>query len=335
MIDPYSLLGRQPIPIVPDGSYVKGKRVLVTGAGGSIGSELCGLLASFRPAELIMLDRDESALHALQLGMTGRALLDDDSTVLGDIRDKLWINKIMITRKPDIVFHAAALKHLPMLQRYPGEAYKTNVLGTRNVLRAAVAARVDVLVNISTDKAADPTCVLGSSKRVAERLVSWHAPRRYMSVRFGNVLNSRGSVLETFRGQMAMGIPLTVTDPEVCRYFMTSHEAVSLVVHAGAIGRPGRALVMDMGEPVRIVDIAKRLIDMDGGMGKIVYTGMRDGEKVCEDMLGFGEVDSRPEHPLIRQVDVPPLQSSRLRAMNIADSGSPEMEDLLLALCDC
>jgi len=291
--------------------YLTGRRVLVTGAGGSIGSELCRQIAKFGPSELIMLDRDESALHAVQLSLTGRALLDGKDVVLCDIRDDLALTQLFLTRRPEVVFHAAALKHLPMLEQYPGEALKTNVLGTRNVLVAADLVGVDRLVNISTDKAANPSSVLGYSKRVAERLTAGHARRAsgtYLSVRFGNVLGSRGSVLTAFAEQIAKGGPVTVTHPQVTRYFMTIEEACQLVVQAGAIGRPGEALVLDMGDPVKILDVAHHLISLHDGSIEIEFTGLREGEKLHEELFGSGEPrDVRPWHPLVSHVPVVPV----------------------------
>lgn len=334
IVDPYTVLGRDPIQITSDGSYLTGKRVLVTGAGGSIGSVICRHVARLDPQELIMLDRDESALHALQLDMTGRALLSDPSTILGDIRDRTWIYHILLQRHPDVVFHAAALKHQPLLERYPGEAYKTNVLGTRNLVQAAVVAGVRVLVNISTDKAASPTCALGVSKRIAERLVAGYGPLRYVSVRFGNVFGSRGSVVETFSAQLAAGIPVTVTHPDATRFFMSADEAVSLVVHAGAIGRPGEVLILDMGKPVRIADIAERMILMSGGAGRIVYTGFRPGERTEESSFGPGERDDRPFHPLISQIPVPGLSPCVLNLANISNSGDVTILHKMFTLCN-
>ena len=236
----------------------------------------------FGLAELIMLDRDESALHAVQLSLTGRALLDGRDVVLCDIRDAEALNQIFLSRRPDVVFHAAALKHLPMLEQYPAEAVKTNVIGTLNVLAAAARADVELLVNISTDKAANPTSVLGYSKRVAERITAAYARSasgNYLSVRFGNVLGSRGSVLTAFAQQIADGGPITVTDPEITRYFMTIEEACQLVVQAGAIGRPGEALVLDMGKPVKILDVAHHLIRLARRPVKIEFTGLRAGRE--------------------------------------------------------
>jgi FlaA1/EpsC-like NDP-sugar epimerase len=217
--------------------------------------------------------------------------------------------------RPDIVFHAAALKHLPLLERAPGEALKTNIWGTLSVLDAAAQAGVEYFINISTDKAADPTSVLGYSKRLAERLTAEVAVRTglpYLSVRFGNVLGSRGSVLTGFSAQVAHGLPMTVTHPEVTRYFMTVREAVQLVIQASAIGRGGEVLVLDMGEPVRIADVAKRVAAAAGRPLDIVYTGLRPGEKLHEVLFGGGETDVRRVHPQVSHVAVPPLHPSEV-----------------------
>jgi FlaA1/EpsC-like NDP-sugar epimerase len=319
-IDVTDFLGRQPIEtdVASIADYLTGKRVLVTGAGGSIGSELCRQIAKFDPAELIMLDRDESALHAVQLSIYGKAMLDSDDVVLGDIRDNLFIDALFEERRPHVVFHAAALKHLPMLEQYPGEAVKTNVWGTLSILEAAKVHRVERFVNISTDKAANPTSVLGYSKRLAEGLtaaVAKEADGTFLSVRFGNVLGSRGSVLTAFAAQIAKGGPVTVTDPGVTRYFMTVQEAVQLVIQAAAIGRDGEALVLDMGEPVSIDGVARQLIELSGKDIDVVYTGLREGEKMHEELWGDGEPDLRPAHPLVSHTPVPafaPLEAREL-----------------------
>ena len=331
------LLGRRQVDtdVSAIAHYLTGKRVLVTGAGGSIGSELCRQIQQYGPAELIMLDRDESALHAVQLSISGRALLDDDSTVLADIRDTEHLARLFEERRPQVVFHAAALKHLPLLQRYPGEAVKSNVWGTLTVLDAAREAGVERFVNISTDKAASPENVLGYSKRLAERLTAEtasHADGTYLSVRFGNVLGSRGSVLTTFQAQVAAGGPITVTHPDVTRFFMTIHEAVQLVIQAGAIGRDGEVLVLDMGDPVRIADVALRLAAQAQRPVEVVYTGLRPGEKLHEDLLAPGEEDFRPFHPLITHVRVPALDP--LVARELDPWASPdEVLESLAALC--
>lgn len=312
------LLGRRRIKINLDeiSQYLVNRRVLVTGAGGSIGSELCRQLVRFNPSEIIMLDRDESALHEVQLSIYGRALLDTPQTVLADLRDERAINEVFDTRKPQVVFHAAALKHLPLLERYPHEAYQTNVLGTATVLNAAQRTGVEVFVNISTDKAANPISVLGFSKRIAERLTADLASRtnqgKYISVRFGNVLGSRGSVLMSFRDQITKGGPVTVTHRGVTRYFMTISEAVQLVVQAGAIGRTGEVLVLDMGKPVNIHDVAEQLVKNSGKPIKIEVVGLRVGEKVHEELFADGETDERPRHPLISHVAAKPIDQASL-----------------------
>ena len=312
------LLGRRRVKINLDeiSQYLVNRRVLVTGAGGSIGSELCRQLVRFNPAEIIMLDRDESALHEVQLSIYGRALLDTPQTVLADLRDERAINEIFETRKPQVVFHAAALKHLPLLERYPHEAYQTNVLGTLTMLKASQRAGVEVFVNISTDKAANPISVLGYSKRIAERLTADFAfssgGGKYISVRFGNVLGSRGSVLMSFRDQITKGGPVTVTHRGVTRYFMTISEAVQLVIQAGAIGSTGEILVLDMGKPVNIHEVAEQLVRNSGKPIKIEVVGLRVGEKVHEELFGAGELDERPRHPLISHVTAKSIDQASL-----------------------
>jgi len=312
------LLGRRRVKINLDeiSDYLVNRRVLVTGAGGSIGSELCRQLVRFNPSEIIMLDRDESALHEVQLSIYGRALLDTPQTVLADLRDERAINEVFDSRKPQVVFHAAALKHLPLLERYPNEAYQTNVLGTATVLNAAQRTGVEVFVNISTDKAANPISVLGFSKKIAERLTADLASRtnqgKYISVRFGNVLGSRGSVLMSFRDQIAKGGPVTVTHRGVTRYFMTTSEAVQLVVQAGAIGQTGEVLVLDMGKPVSIHDVAEQLVKNSGKPINIEVVGLRVGEKIHEELFADGETDERPRHPLISHVAAKPINQSSL-----------------------
>ncbi len=320
------LLGRRAIDtdVAEIATYLRGARVLVTGAGGSIGSELCRQISTFAPAELIMLDRDESGLHATQLSVEGHGLLDSDSIVVADIRDGDRIKEVFSLVKPDVVFHAAALKHLPLLERYPEEAWKTNVVGTNNVLRAAATHGVTHFVNVSTDKAAEPTSVLGYTKRLAEQLTSWYAHRTrgdWVSVRFGNVLGSRGSMLTAFRSQVEAGGPITVTHPEVTRYFMTAHEACQLVIQAGVVGARGEALVLDMGEPVRILDVAERIAAGSPTPIEITFTGLRPGEKLHEDLIATNELDIRRAHPLISHVSVPALRPTSL---GLFDNSSTE-----------
>lgn len=311
------LMGRRPVDTDEAGitDFIRGNRILVTGAGGSIGSELARQLARYGPSALFLLDRDESALHAVQLTLDGSGTLTSESLLLGDIRDQDRIHTLFQESRPNIVFHAAALKHLPLLERFPDEAYKTNVLGTRNVLNAAVQAGVDTFVNISTDKAADPSSALGYSKLVTERLtagIPTAGARRFVSVRFGNVLGSRGSVIHTFRYQIAKGGPVTVTDERVTRYFMTVAEAVHLVLQAAVIGEHGETLILDMGTPVKIADVARYMIERSGRDISVRYTGLRPGEKLDETLIAVGEAASRPHHALISHTRVKALTTEQL-----------------------
>nr|WP_246308844.1 nucleoside-diphosphate sugar epimerase/dehydratase [Kineosphaera limosa] len=324
-LDLTDILGRTPVhldtALVAD--HLAGKRVLVTGAGGSIGSELCRQISRFTPSRLFLLDRDESGLQATQMSLTGHGLLDSDDIVLADIRDEVRIEAVMAATRPDVVFHAAALKHLPLLESHPGEAWATNVLGTATVLRAAAAAGVGTFVNISTDKAADPTSVLGMSKRLGEQLTAHYATTqigRYVSVRFGNVLGSRGSVLHAFTAQIERGGPVTVTHPEVQRYFMLIPEACQLVLQASAIGADGEVMVLEMGEQVRIAEVARTLIRLSGRADiDIIYTGLRPGEKLAEELFGADEGRRGTAHPLIDCVSVPPIAPQTLTRDMIDD----------------
>ena len=325
-LDVTDLLGRAQVQtnLAEIADYLTGKVVLVTGAGGSIGSEIARQVHRFGPSELVMLDRDESGLHGTQLSIYHQGLLDTPNMVLCDIRDAEALDKVFADHRPDVVFHAAALKHLPMLEQYPLEGWKTNTLGTLNVLRVAEKYKVDRLVNISTDKAADATSVLGKTKRLAEQLTAHFAlntGHNWLSVRFGNVLGSRGSMLHTFTSQIASGGPLTVTHPDVTRYFMTIPEACELTIQAGAMGRPADVLVLDMGEPVKILDVARGLISRSGKDIKIVFTGLRPNEKLHEVLFSGDEDRATTSHELIYRVAVPPLDPE---ALGVVDGSSPE-----------
>lgn len=317
-VDVADLLGRRPIELdmATIAEQIAGKRILVTGAGGSIGSELCRQIARFGPAKLFMLDRDESGLQAIQMSLHGHGLLDSDELILANIRDVEAMDHAFNRARPDIVFHAAALKHLPLLESHPLEAWKTNVLGTLNVLEAASRVGVGTFVNISTDKAANPICVLGYSKRLAERITadfSLRFPGRYVSVRFGNVLGSRGSVVHAFTAQIERGGPITVTHPDVERFFMLIPEACQLVLEASSIGRDGEVMVLDMGEQVKIVDVAKTLLRMSGRRDiDIVYTGLRQGEKLGEELFSASEQRKPTSHALVSSVDVPAIDRSEV-----------------------
>jgi FlaA1/EpsC-like NDP-sugar epimerase len=316
-INPDDLLNREDVrvPMEHIRSWLSGKRVLVTGAGGSIGSEICRQLFSIIPDSLILLDRDESALHATQLSLDGRGLLDSDMLVLADIRDKERMHQVFGEYRPNVVFHAAALKHLTLLERNPAEAWKTNVMGTKHVLEAAMATGVQTIVNISTDKAADPVSVLGMSKLVGERLAAAFGAQSsatYVSVRFGNVLGSRGSVMSAFAEQAKSAKQLLVTDPEVTRFFMTVEEAVRLTLYAGVVGESGETLVLDMGEPVKILDVAKRFAETTVPLVPIAFTGLRPGEKLHEVLLSSKEIVTRRSVDKIMHTRVDPLAPTLL-----------------------
>lgn len=331
------LLGRHQISLDIESiaHYLTAKRVLVTGAGGSIGSELCRQVHRFKPDAVVMLDRDESALHAVEMSISGTALLQSPNLVVADIRDRDRVFEILRRWKPEVVFHAAALKHLPLLELHPREAVKTNIFGTLNILDAAVATRVTTFVNVSTDKAADPTSVLGYTKLLTERLtthVAGEAAGTYMSVRFGNVLGSRGSVIETFREQIAKGGPVTVTHPEVERFFMTVEEAVQLVIQAGAVGQPGETLVLEMGEPVAIAEIAQRMIGEAETPVDLVFTGLRPGEKLREVLFSRHEEARRQAHPLLHQIEGVALEPGDLTDLRTAVDDATVVS-LLRKLC--
>ena len=305
------LMGRRPIETDEQEitKFIRGKRVLITGAGGSIGSELARQVNRYLPAELFLLDRDESALHSVQLTLDGSGDLMSPNLILVDIRDSEAVSRAIAKAAPEIVFHSAALKHLTLLERYPDEALKTNVYGTKNVVDAVSAQGCDTFINISTDKAADPVSILGKSKLLTEQITA-HASTvnlgKFVSVRFGNVLGSRGSVIETFRFQIQRGGPVTITDKNVTRYFMTVKEAVHLVLQAAVLGESGTTLVLDMGTPVRIMDLAHHMISRSGRDLQIQFTGLRAGEKMEERLQGLHEDVESTSHELISSTRVQP-----------------------------
>ncbi|OYN92281.1 nucleoside-diphosphate sugar epimerase/dehydratase [Parenemella sanctibonifatiensis] len=326
-VDMTELLGRSQVELDLSevAAYITGKVVLVSGAGGSIGSEIARQVHQLGPAELVMLDRDESGLHSTQLSIYGRGLLDTPDMVLCDIRDEEALDRVFRYHQPQVVFHAAALKHLPMLQQYPEEGWKTNARGTQNMLAAATRYGVERFVNISTDKAADPSSVLGKTKRRAEELTAWFGtryPGDYISVRFGNVLGSRGSVLHTFAHQIDSGGPVTVVHPDITRFFMTVQEACRLTLQAGAVGNDGEVLVLDMGEPVKILDLANRLIRRSGKEIEIHFTGLREGEKLHEVLFSDGEEYRPTRNPKIRRVEVPPVAPTSMEPIHVQVSAS-------------
>ncbi|MER7960004.1 DegT/DnrJ/EryC1/StrS family aminotransferase [Streptomyces sp. NPDC096030] len=302
-MDVHQLIGRSEVHVVsPEtGSIIAGKRVLVTGAGGSIGSELCRQVRGFDPSRLFLLDHDESNLHRLQLELYGNALLDDD-IVICDIRDRARVDQVFHDLRPEVVFHAAAHKHLPMLERHPCEGVKSNVRGTHHLVWAAVETAVERFILISTDKAADPISILGATKRLAELTVQANAegPSVLAAVRFGNVLGSRGSLLSVLAEQLSAGGPVTVTHPDVARYFMTVEEAVGLVLEAARLATGGEVFVLDMGDEVRITDLVHKFArSVNVPDPEIRYTGLREGEKLNEVIFSKQEHYTRTSHPKI------------------------------------
>ena len=311
------LLGREAVAI--DVEAVRelccGRRVLITGAGGSIGAEISRQVAVLGPSQLILLDHDETHLHDLSL-----TLANSPTVVLGDIRNDLQMYRLFDRTRPDVVFHAAAHKHVPLLESHPDEAVRTNVIGTRNIVNAAEKAGVKRLVFISTDKAVRPANILGYSKRLGEQLVLGSAPKdaAWCAVRFGNVLGSRGSVVPTFLHQIAEGGPVTVTDPRMTRYFMSIPEAVQLVLQASALSTGREIFMLDMGQPMRILDVAERLIRLSGrAIGEDIevrITGARPGEKLTEELAEPEEVGAPTSHPSIVCLEPLPADLDRLRS---------------------
>ena len=296
-------------------SFISGKVVLVTGAGGSIGSELARQINSFNPQELYLLDRDESGLLEVSLSLNIHDGQMSPKLVLADIRDEVRISDLIAKIRPQIIFHAAALKHLNILEMYPEEAFKTNVIGTNTLLKEAAKNGVMTFINISTDKAADPISVLGKSKLLAEKLTAGYSSNnndtetRFLSVRFGNVFGSRGSVIHTFLKQIEQGGPVTITDPMVKRYFMTIEDAVHLVLRAATQGESGDTLILQMGDPVPIIDIANKLIKSSGKEIKLRFTSLRPGEKLNELLVGKNEHILESDFREIMRVKVDPIKS--------------------------
>jgi len=303
------LLGRDPVVLDAIGLHglLTGKTVMVTGAGGSIGSELCRQIARFSPAKLVLFEQSEFALYTLEqeLQQTFPAL--NFVCMVGDVRDAERVNEVMELHKPAVLFHAAAYKHVPLMEQHNAwQAIQNNVRGTWTVARAAQRHGVAKFVMISTDKAVNPTNVMGASKRLAEMVCQALQPSgltRFVIVRFGNVLGSTGSVIPKFRAQIAQGGPITVTHPEITRYFMSIPEAAQLVLQAGLMGQGGEIFVLDMGEPVKIVDLAKELIRLSGFTEddiRIEFSGLRPGEKLYEELLADNEHTLMTPHPKLR-----------------------------------
>lgn len=291
------LLGREPVQLDKSqtAAEVRGHCILVTGAGGSIGSELCRQILAFEPAKLILFERSEEKLFYIARELREKFIDCNIEPVIGDILDPIALQATFSRYQPSIVYHAAAYKHVSMMQTNPREALKNNVFGTECLLSSALSGGVKKFVMISTDKAVNPKSIMGYSKRMAELVCQWRARENceVISVRFGNVLGSSGSVVEIFRRQIAEGKPLTVTNPEATRFFMTTPEAVELVLHAGSHGTTGQIYMLDMGKPVKINDLAKRMIALADPLGtkalSIVYTNLQEGEKLYEELVWEGE----------------------------------------------
>ena len=311
-------------------NYFQGKTILITGAGGSIGSEIARQISNCQPKDLFLLDRDESGLLDVDISIDNQKLHTSKHIILADIRDQDRMLKVFAQVKPEIVFHAAALKHLNILEVHPDEGYKTNVEGTYNLLASTIGNNVKTFVNISTDKAADPISILGKTKLIAEQLTAGYADIekncKFVSVRFGNVFGSRGSVLQTFSKQIELGEPITITDPKVQRYFMTLEESVHLVLQAATQGESGDTLILKMGEPILIRKIADKLIKASGKNIEIKFSSLRPGEKLSELLVGKNEKEltSQGEETIkvkvnpITWLDVPRIWSQLLQP-NITD----------------
>jgi len=299
-IKPEDLLGREAVEIDESeiSSYIKNKRILVTGAGGSIGSELCRQIARFSPEHIIFIDNHENYVYYLGVEFNTKFRHIKYNTVIGDIKDISVLRGIFSKYKPQVVFHAAAHKHVPLMEENPSAAVKNNVIGTRNLIYASSHYGVERFVLISTDKAVNPTSVMGATKRIAEKILQAKSKKsrtKFMAVRFGNVLGSSGSVIPLFKKQIEEGGPVTVTDPEVKRYFMSIPEAAQLVLQAGALGSGGEIFILDMGEQIKITDLAENMIALSGlKVGKdieIKFIGLRPGEKLYEEILLDKEKD--------------------------------------------
>jgi FlaA1/EpsC-like NDP-sugar epimerase len=315
------LLQRNPIKI--DNTRISedlhGKRVLVTGAAGSIGSEIVNQVLSYKPAMVILCDQAESPLHEIKLEVEEKFPNVPTTIFIADIRNLQRMQKLFSDFRPEVVFHAAAYKHVPMMEENPSEAVLANVLGTKHVADLSVAFGTEKFVMVSTDKAVNPSNVMGTTKRIAEIYIQalkdnpinnkpGVQPTRFVTTRFGNVLGSNGSVIPRFRAQIQKGGPITVTHPEITRYFMTIPEAVQLVLEAGTMGTGGEIFIFDMGQPVKITDLALKMIKLAGLQPdkdiKIVYTGLRPGEKLYEELLNAGERTMPTHHPKIKIAQV-------------------------------
>jgi FlaA1/EpsC-like NDP-sugar epimerase len=339
------LLGREPVELDIDGisEYITGKTVLVTGAGGSIGSEICRQICRFSPKKLVLVGHGENSIYLIDMELRNSGLPSVEVIpVIGDIQDRARMFEVMEEHRPDVVYHAAAHKHVPLMEYNPRESVKNNVFGTKNVAEAANTFGVGTFVMISSDKAVNPTNVMGSTKRIAEMVIqqlSKTSNTKFVAVRFGNVLGSRGSVIPLFKKQILAGGPVTVTHPDMTRYFMTIPEASRLVIQAGSLARGGEIFVLDMGEPVKIVDLAVNLIKLSGYSVEeigINYSGIRPGEKMYEELLGENEVHGEAVFPKIFIGKASFEQEDEVSYLlgHFEDLSSQELRDYVLSLAN-
>ncbi|MGI2294928.1 polysaccharide biosynthesis protein [Paenibacillus sp. GXUN7292] len=340
------LLGRDPVATDLAGiaGYVSGKTVLVTGAGGSIGSELCRQIAMFNPECLMLLGHGENSIYTIEMELRNKYPNLKLETIIADIQDMNRLENIFSTFYPQVIFHAAAHKHVPLMERNPSEAVKNNVFGTMNVANCADRYGAERFVMISSDKAVNPSSIMGATKRIAEMYIQsldQSSKTQFVAVRFGNVLGSRGSVIPRFKEQIEAGGPVTVTHPDMVRYFMTIPEAVSLVIQAGAFANGGEIFILDMGEPVRIVDLATDLIRLSGyepGVDiKIAFTGLREGEKLFEELLTDEESVTATHHKRIfigkpMDMDRAELASHIERFERVMDEGQGDIREIIESL---
>ncbi|HIU63931.1 MAG TPA: polysaccharide biosynthesis protein [Candidatus Avacidaminococcus intestinavium] len=318
------LLQRDPVKLDLDkiASFLTGKRVLVTGAGGSIGSEVCRQVMRMKPAQLVLLGKGENSIYEIHQELSKLYGKEHLVPVIASVRDEERMTEVFDMFKPQVVFHAAAHKHVPLMEAQPAEAVSNNVCGTRRVAKLAGLKNVEIFIMVSTDKAVNPTSVMGATKRTAEKIIqAFNAryPTKYITVRFGNVLGSRGSVVPLFKKQIEAGGPVTVTHPDMKRYFMTIPEATQLILQAGSMGEGGEVFVLDMGEPVKIVDLAKNMIRLMGhepdGDIKITFTGLRPGEKLFEELLSAEEGTTRTVHEKIHRAVLREEESERMKKL--------------------
>jgi FlaA1/EpsC-like NDP-sugar epimerase len=345
-VDIFQLLGRKPICLdTPElQRFLAGKSILVTGAGGSIGSEICRQAMKFCPRRLVLVERAENALFEIDRELRERWIGADIRPCLADICDPERIAGIFAEERPDVIFHCAAHKHVPLMEENPGEAVKNNVFGTKVLADASLEANCHAFVLVSTDKAVNPTSVMGATKRCAELYVqslSTAGSTRFVAVRFGNVIGSSGSVVPIFQKQIAAGGPVTVTHPDMQRYFMTIPEASQLVMQAGAIGRGGEIFILDMGQPVRILDLAKQMITRAGLAPdediQIKFTGVRPGEKLYEELSASNEQTRPTSHEKIRVWQLPVASDRQVDLMlqTLTDALKGASSGIIDALQSC